>query len=87
MSITEAAACGTPSVVVDIAGHHDAVRDGDTGLLVAPGSSLAGAIARVLTDPVRLAAMSDAALAHAASFSWDAVARRLFELLAGSRER
>ena len=34
MSITEAAACGTPAVVTRIPGHIDAVVDGETGILV-----------------------------------------------------
>ena len=34
MTLTEAAACGTPAVATDIAGHDDAVLDGESGLLV-----------------------------------------------------
>ena len=34
MTLTEAAACGTPAVATDIAGHRDAVVDGESGLLV-----------------------------------------------------
>ena len=34
MTITEAAACGTPAVATRIAGHADAIVDGATGLLV-----------------------------------------------------
>ncbi len=34
MTLTEAAACGTPAVATDIAGHADAVVDGESGLLV-----------------------------------------------------
>ncbi len=33
MTLTEAAACATPSVATDIAGHRDAVVDGRSGLL------------------------------------------------------
>ena len=39
MTLTEAAACGTPAVATRIAGHEDAVIDGESGLLV---SSVAG---------------------------------------------
>ncbi len=34
MTLTEAAACGTPSVATAIAGHADAVVDGESGILV-----------------------------------------------------
>ena len=34
MTLTEAAACGTPAVATAIAGHADAVLDGESGLLV-----------------------------------------------------
>jgi glycosyltransferase involved in cell wall biosynthesis len=72
-------------VVVDIAGHRDAVIDGVTGVLVSPRDQLGTMIADVLLDDPRREALSAAALAHAATFSWDAVALRLFELLVGSR--
>ncbi len=38
LTLTEAAACGTPAVATRIAGHADAVRDGRSGLLV-PGTA------------------------------------------------
>ena len=34
MTLTEAAACATPAVATDIAGHRDAVVDGESGSLV-----------------------------------------------------
>ena len=34
MTLTEAAACGTPAVATTIAGHADAVLDGESGILV-----------------------------------------------------
>jgi glycosyltransferase involved in cell wall biosynthesis len=86
MSITEAAACATPSVVVDIAGHRDAVRPGESGVLVAKDQSLAEQIVKVLEDPTLLNELRTGALAYAATLSWDSVALRLFQLL-GSRRR
>lgn len=85
MSITEAAACGTPSVVVDIAGHRDAVQDGVSGTLVARGESLSAALLAVLTDADRLDSLRAGALAYAATLTWDAVALRLFQLLDSGR--
>jgi glycosyltransferase involved in cell wall biosynthesis len=48
----ESIACGTPVVASAVGGIPDAVRDGETGLLVPPGdaAALAAAIRRVLDD-------------------------------------
>lgn len=81
MTITEAAACATPSVVVDIAGHRDAVRNHDSGILVPEGQPLADEIVRVLHDDALLAKLRVGALAFAQTLTWDAVALRLFQLL------
>ena len=52
MTMTEAAACGTPAVATRIAGHSDAVRDGVSGLLAeGDPESLGDAMAEVLGDP------------------------------------
>ncbi len=82
MSLTEAAACGTPAVATDIAGHRGSAIDGVTGVLVADTDALADVIAALLADPERRAAMSAAAIEHARGFSWDDVAARQLELLA-----
>ena len=84
MSLTEAAACGTPSVAVDIAGHRDAVAQGRSGLLVAD-DELANGIVELLVDSDRLESFRRGALEWAAELSWDNSALRLFELLQSSR--
>lgn len=84
MSLTEGAACGTPAVATDIAGHRGAVLDGVSGILVddATGAvGLAEAAVAVLSDTERWQQLSAGAIRHAASLSWDAVARRHLELL------
>ncbi len=50
MTVTEAAACGTPAVVTDIAGHRDAVQPGVTGLLSPDTAALARDISALLDD-------------------------------------
>lgn len=80
MSLTEAAACGTPSVAVDIAGHRDAVKNGQSGLLVEPGL-VAGTIASVLVDEQRLQVLRLGALDYAKSLTWDSAALQLFQLV------
>ncbi len=77
----EAQACGTPVVAAAVGGLPIAVRDGQTGLLVAghdPGA-WADTLAAVALDPARRARMSIAARAHAERFSWDATVDALLE--------
>ena len=82
MTLTEAAACGTPAVATAIAGHTDAVLDGESGLLVERLEDLSGAIGRVLGDEVLRSRLSKGALARARWYTWDATARRALEALA-----
>jgi glycosyltransferase involved in cell wall biosynthesis len=51
--LLEAAACGRAVVTTDWPGCRDAVRSGETGLLVPPGDSerLQAALERLVTDP------------------------------------
>jgi glycosyltransferase involved in cell wall biosynthesis len=92
MSLTEAAACGTPSVATDIHGHRDAVRDGVSGIL-APGTAvdLGGALARVLADGALRGRLSQGALARASELTWASTAtgimRALAEVAAARRRR
>lgn len=53
--LLEAMACGRPVIATDAPGCRDCVRDGDNGLLVPVKDvgALAGAIARLLDDPVQ----------------------------------
>jgi len=81
MVLTEAFAAGTPVVASDIAGYRDVVRDGVTGVLVAPGD--AQALAETLRDlheePQRRAAMAAAAATDAERFAWPRVAGEVME--------
>lgn len=65
----EAIACGTPVVASNVGGISDAVRDGETGLLVTPGdaSSLADGIRRLLADGELRARLGERARAVAQS--------------------
>jgi len=88
MTLTEAAACGTPSVVTDIAGHRDAVIDRRTGLLVGDrASTIAGALGEVLDDETLRARLGRGALERARWFTWDAAARSTLEALASEADR
>jgi glycosyltransferase involved in cell wall biosynthesis len=87
MTLTEAAACGTPSVVTDIAGHRDAVAVGTGGLLVPEPADLAGAIGTVLENATLRASLTEGALKHAARFTWNSTARQTLGVLAAEAER
>jgi glycosyltransferase involved in cell wall biosynthesis len=82
MTVTEAAACGTPAVVTRIAGHLDAVVHGRTGLLVDGRDDFVDALDRMLRDGELRGQMSRAALEHASRFTWAATARGTLEVLA-----
>jgi glycosyltransferase involved in cell wall biosynthesis len=84
MTITEAAACGTTSVVTNVSGHADAVVDGVTGILADDAATLRAGLDRVLRDDVLRARMSAAAQSHAARYTWQATARGTLEVLAAA---
>jgi glycosyltransferase involved in cell wall biosynthesis len=80
LTLTEAAACGTPAVATDIRGHRSSVVDGVTGVL-APLDRLGDALADVLVDEERRRSLGDAALARARTLTWDRVAREVLAAL------
>jgi glycosyltransferase involved in cell wall biosynthesis len=82
MTITEAAACGTPAVATRIAGHQDAVVDRQTGLLADSSAEFAEQLAAVLRDDDLRNRLSEGARKHAATFTWDATALGVFTPLA-----
>ena len=87
MTITEAAACGTPAVATDIAGHRDAVRAGQSGMLVEPNADFASALEQVLTDEGLRARLSAGAIERAAACTWEATAVGTLEALASDARR
>ncbi len=82
MTVTEAAACGTPAVVTDISGHRDSVANGLSGLLSPTSRELTRHLTEVLTDADLRARLAEGARKHAAQFTWDATAANLFVPLA-----
>ena len=82
LTLTEAAACGTPAVATDISGHRCSVHDGVTGLL-APVEHLGTTIADLLDDDARRIQMGEAALARAGTLTWDSSALGVIRALHG----
>ncbi|WP_285728293.1 glycosyltransferase [Psychromicrobium xiongbiense] len=68
----EAQACGTPVLATRIGGLVEAVRDGESGLLVDGRAERdwAAAIASLADDPARLARWGLAGIVHARRYSW-----------------
>jgi glycosyltransferase involved in cell wall biosynthesis len=83
MTLTEAAACGTPSVATRIPGHVDAVVEGVTGLLADDEAGLTEAFDRVLGDAELRRRLGAAARERAAEHSWDRAADAVLHLLDG----
>ena len=86
LTLTEAAACGTPAVATDVSGHRSSVIDGVTGVL-APLDRLGDTLADVLLDDRRRDALAPAALARAKTLTWDASARGILAALHGQVQR
>jgi glycosyltransferase involved in cell wall biosynthesis len=84
LCVLEAAALGVPTVAFDVEGLRDAVRDGQTGWLVADGEQLADVVEgalKELADPRRRSAIATACREWAAQYNWDASATRMAELI------
>jgi phosphatidylinositol alpha 1,6-mannosyltransferase len=75
--VLEALASGVPAIVTPDGGPKYIVRDGETGF-IAPDEGFAEAIATLIRNPDRLAAMRTAARTHALTCSWDAVFDRVY---------
>lgn len=87
MTLTEAAACGTPAVASRIAGHEDAAVDGVTGLLADGDDELAEAMARVLTDDGLRRRLTEGALARARTLTWSNTSTELMRVIAAEVSR
>jgi hypothetical protein len=66
----EAAACGTPTICLDVPGLRDAVRNGGSGWIARDESELYEATLRLLQDDEWRSHLSRGARARASQFTW-----------------
>ena len=90
IAAVEAAAASKPVIGTKIPGLVDAVRDGETGILVPSGDvgAIADAIRRLLDDPGERARLGAAGRIWAENFTWDRIARdqeQVYEAIVASR--
>lgn len=74
MVITEAAACGTPTIATAVTGQVDAIIDGQTGILISKNPTvdeLAVAMNRIIEDDALRAKLTAGCLEWAAKFDWE----------------
>jgi len=82
MTLTEAAACGTPAVATKIPGHEDAIIDDESGLLVSTLPELVEAIGSILANPMLRRRLSQGALRRVEGMTWERAAFLALDALA-----
>jgi glycosyltransferase involved in cell wall biosynthesis len=87
MTITEAAACGTPAIATRIAGHTDGIVEGRSGLLGSTDDELTAALTSVLTEADLRGRLQRGALDRASALTWEATALGTFRVLAADALR
>lgn len=81
MSLTEGAACATPGLATDIAGHRGAVDPDVSGVLVPRVEDIGPRLVDLVAQPMLVDKLRAGAVRHAAAFSWESVAAAHLQLL------
>jgi glycosyltransferase involved in cell wall biosynthesis len=87
MTITEAAACGTPAVATRISGHLDAIEEGTSGLLADDERQLVEHLVAVLSDDELRTHLSEGARRRAGRLTWEVTAYETLRVLADDARR
>jgi glycosyltransferase involved in cell wall biosynthesis len=82
LSITEAAACGTPVVATRAPGHVSSVRDNESGLLIDTNDEMVAALTMLIESPEQRERLGRGGLAVASRLTWEATARQALEVVA-----
>jgi glycosyltransferase involved in cell wall biosynthesis len=87
MTVSEAAACGTPAVASRIAGHSDVVADGETGFLVGSRAEMVARLGELVGDDALRDRLGKQAFDRASELTWEATALGTLEALADAATR
>ncbi len=87
LTLSEAAACGTPAVVSPIAGHIDAVQDGISGFLAEPGPDMEAAVHTILSNQTVRRRLERGAVSKSRQLTWDRTALETLKVLAADATR
>jgi glycosyltransferase involved in cell wall biosynthesis len=87
LTVTEAAACGTPTVAVSAGGLAESVVDGETGVLVENAEEMARVIDALIDDDDARQRLGEAGLARTRGLTWDRTARATLSALRDEHAR
>ena len=87
LTLSEAAACGTPAVASRIPGHVSAIEHGATGLLADGDDDFERQLETLLRDPLLRRRLGRAASEHVAPLTWEATARGTLAALVADAQR
>lgn len=84
MVVTEAAACGTPSIVTDVTGLRDSVVDGKTGFIISKepkAEEISSKMIKLIEDSNLRKSFFKNSVNWSNNFSWDKSYKRFYRLL------
>ncbi|MBI2705411.1 MAG: glycosyltransferase family 4 protein [Actinobacteria bacterium] len=87
MTLTEAAACGTPAVATRITGHLDSVAHDESGLLASSSREMVEQLTAIIADTELRGRLAEGARKHAAELTWETCAYRTLASLADDAHR
>jgi glycosyltransferase involved in cell wall biosynthesis/O-antigen/teichoic acid export membrane protein len=87
LTVTEAAACRTPTVAIAGGGLSESVVDGETGLLVQDAAAMARALEALIADQEIRERLADGALGRTRALTWERTARATLGALEEARAR
>jgi glycosyltransferase involved in cell wall biosynthesis len=87
LTVTEAAACGTPTVAVAAGGLAESVVDGETGVLVENAEEMARVIDALIDDDDARQRLGEAGLARTRGLTWDRTAHATLNALRDEHAR